>query len=1239
MYSATPENKSFLHGTGPTPSSTMAAELDQSIDTKSPQGDGLTGLERMMELESKYQIDQSHHNGSLSPPTPSSPSCLDQQEPPTPLTARRLSAQQNYLMLKAVRRSLVLPPLSITIPTGLTESKHDFIREKDFQAERQEESQLQPGAIAEPLHKQVKFLAPDEDEEEEEAAEMSDQSSICQSPSWENYGERKKKKKEDAERRKKEKEQAEKDAKAAKKRLAARLSKPPPPMLPRSPTQENPRITALAYPERSMSDTLLTSKHLLPSSHLTPAQNSDKSLSADDLQRHSRPYHALTSSRMSNASLAQSEHQDQLLPQHTFRYESFDQRPQPRQTQSGGLGVIDPTSGQVPSPRREAFPPSSSRTPMLRAIRPATSHGRSNSLLQGASRLFKGKDGEHRANNADCQLQDSPQIFEEDTRGRIRDGYVRHNRVQSASRAMVGITDDQLPSTSSVGPSSRSSSQTTQTRRSSLSQEARSVALKLVGVRTTSSIKPDRPASKKSSRETDYFNFMEHAYSATVLSSMATGGKPTPGPEAPNPPRSQSSIGEASITLTNASSSLKGSSMAGSDASSQTKKNRSLKDAARAALGMSTGQSANIDIVRPTVQAPPYLRFRSRMSSQSSATSTPNAIPPANQPTVPGSVRQVIGQESETMSKQNSDAAQNNVIKTTEVALPQASTSEGSSSSSAFDEASPLPSPTTTPDTSRPQSSKDMPLMTNDITASPIDLEERQDDDRTLRQHSDDSASHASTTPRDGSEVRDNKKVLTMGEEWSRTGLLINLDFDTQPPVSTAAIGEVKANYGAKRSTAGSGSLSPTEFSRPPSRDKDSPPKMEREGTGQPLRMSKSLSDPDIRATCAPMAAPIVAQATIPLAEDAIVVPPRSPKRTRTAGYFGIEDRDHEKKLHQAFSWEKGDEESYQTVSMAEVAARQKTEVVMGTEPKFDMAGDEPTSNRRQKLTSSRMPNKAGETRSQQSRVVSGERHQSHHRYPSSSEPSPMHDSFSSASSSLAAGGSSRPKFTASTAGFASSPDLSGSSSRQPEEWPEVPPISPQMVSQFPSPPSTSRSPTPLASPLSPPPSTTSLASTATRSASTPPVSILKQPRPSMPPVPTSMPILSALPKHMLHQSNHSTPNLPPPVSRPSALALASRGPTAEEKEAAARRAAAGGSSSQPFAKILVQCCSCQFFLDMPSKVYECIAKPDAVIEDRALGVSGAIMTMVKCPWCSHKMSRECCRGYTAMVTLVERYH
>lgn len=77
----------------------------------------------------------------------------------------------------------------------------------------------------------------------------------------------------------------------------------------------------------------------------------------------------------------------------------------------------------------------------------------------------------------------------------------------------------------------------------------------------------------------------------------------------------------------------------------------------------------------------------------------------------------------------------------------------------------------------------------------------------------------------------------------------------------------------------------------------------------------------------------------------------------------------------------------------------------------------------------------------------------------------------------------------------------------------------------------------------------------------------------------------------------------------------------------------------KPMAKMFVECCNCKFFHDMPSKVYECMVNPDSLVEDRRLGVSGAITTMVKCPWCAHNMSKECCAGYMAMVMLQQRLH
>lgn len=77
----------------------------------------------------------------------------------------------------------------------------------------------------------------------------------------------------------------------------------------------------------------------------------------------------------------------------------------------------------------------------------------------------------------------------------------------------------------------------------------------------------------------------------------------------------------------------------------------------------------------------------------------------------------------------------------------------------------------------------------------------------------------------------------------------------------------------------------------------------------------------------------------------------------------------------------------------------------------------------------------------------------------------------------------------------------------------------------------------------------------------------------------------------------------------------------------------------EPIAKMFVICCSCKYFHDMPSKIYECMAKPDDVVEDKNLGVSGVISTSVKCPWCGHGMSTTCCAGYAAVVYLKEKLH
>jgi hypothetical protein len=77
----------------------------------------------------------------------------------------------------------------------------------------------------------------------------------------------------------------------------------------------------------------------------------------------------------------------------------------------------------------------------------------------------------------------------------------------------------------------------------------------------------------------------------------------------------------------------------------------------------------------------------------------------------------------------------------------------------------------------------------------------------------------------------------------------------------------------------------------------------------------------------------------------------------------------------------------------------------------------------------------------------------------------------------------------------------------------------------------------------------------------------------------------------------------------------------------------------RPVAKMLVECCHCHFYHDLPSKLYEYMASHESIVEDKLLGVAGAITTAVKCPWCTHSMSTRCCAGYAAVVYLKERLH
>ncbi|KAI0169830.1 hypothetical protein GGR52DRAFT_581082 [Hypoxylon sp. FL1284] len=132
------------------------------------------------------------------------------------------------------------------------------------------------------------------------------------------------------------------------------------------------------------------------------------------------------------------------------------------------------------------------------------------------------------------------------------------------------------------------------------------------------------------------------------------------------------------------------------------------------------------------------------------------------------------------------------------------------------------------------------------------------------------------------------------------------------------------------------------------------------------------------------------------------------------------------------------------------------------------------------------------------------------------------------------------------------------------------------------------------------------------------------------------LPASRALPQPQSHSQSH------PPSQQPQRPHFSRGNSSGSGRSAGGTTATAAITTverSEPRAKMLVECCSCKFFHDMPSRVYECMAKPDSLVEDKLLGVSATVTTMVKCPWCAHGMSAQCCAGYAAVIYLKEKLH
>jgi hypothetical protein len=486
-------------------------------------------------------------------------------------------------MLRIARRSVIVPSLSITIPPATDYDKEDHFSDGEEEQQGEKHAGLGTPTNSEVLHKQVKFLAPedgqdqevDEDEEEDEA--MSEQSSICQSPSWEGYGQRKKEKKLEAERRKREKERTEKEAKAAKKRNTTRLSKPPPPPPPTTASYD-PRPSGITNADRSMSDPLLTNQHLLEASQATHRpEDVGRAASADDLQqnwRHRHAVHEVLSGPRSKMEPSGSGKKLNGETEKTFRAQA-----------------IPPSFACRPEVRsfRDARPPSASRTPML-------------------------------------------------TNGARREGYVHYQRAQSQERAMAALADEQLVGNLGQFYPPRSSSQQDQEpRRLSLTQEAKFAAMKLVGMRGTPAVSDDIVKSTSSSTQNDYFTFKAVPYSASGSEITPSMGNMPTLPRSRDGPTTQTHVDSHPLAAVAASShntcgldenalvrpptsqnsaSSSDPSVAGPFSSHNSKKARNMKGAAMAALSMSKSSRDQPEVSKKSVSAPPYLKLRALMHSR-----------------------------------------------------------------------------------------------------------------------------------------------------------------------------------------------------------------------------------------------------------------------------------------------------------------------------------------------------------------------------------------------------------------------------------------------------------------------------------------------------------------------------------------------------------------------------------------------------------------------------------------------
>ncbi|CAI6090463.1 unnamed protein product [Clonostachys chloroleuca] len=135
------------------------------------------------------------------------------------------------------------------------------------------------------------------------------------------------------------------------------------------------------------------------------------------------------------------------------------------------------------------------------------------------------------------------------------------------------------------------------------------------------------------------------------------------------------------------------------------------------------------------------------------------------------------------------------------------------------------------------------------------------------------------------------------------------------------------------------------------------------------------------------------------------------------------------------------------------------------------------------------------------------------------------------------------------------------------------------------------------------------------------------------PPKMPGSPALSAPPAPPAAVVPSPLPSAPPSVK-------ATSPPTSRKSSDSSPGVRPASLSDESVAKMLVQCCCCKCYHDMPSNLYAAMNDPEAMLDlEEHNEFAGSMSMSIKCPWCKHDMNTKCCAGYAAILHVQERLH